>query len=101
MIKCTSFRQMEKNTLRGFADLELTRIGLVIKDCTWHLKDGKEWIGLPARSYDDAEGVRRWSPIVEFTPEAKAERAAFQRAALGAVHEAVSTSAQAPVGGNR
>ena len=36
MIRCPRFRPYEKNTLRGFADLELTRVGLVLRDCTYH-----------------------------------------------------------------
>jgi hypothetical protein len=36
MIRCIHFRPYEKNTLKGFVDLELTRVGLVLHDCTWH-----------------------------------------------------------------
>jgi hypothetical protein len=50
-IRCTKFRPFAKNTLRGFVDLELTRVGLILRGCTWHSKAGKEWIGFPAESY--------------------------------------------------
>jgi hypothetical protein len=33
MIRCIKLRAYRKNTLRGFVDLELTRVGLVIHDC--------------------------------------------------------------------
>jgi hypothetical protein len=76
---------MSKNTLQGFADLELPDLGVVIKDCPWHLKDGKEWVSFPSRPYEVA-GERKWSPIVEFSPDAKDLRWAFQKAALDAIH---------------
>jgi len=66
MIRCIRFRPFEKNTLRGFADLELTRIGLVLRDCTWHEKNGKEWVGFPARSYQDKDGNAQWQALIEF-----------------------------------
>jgi hypothetical protein len=31
MIRCTKFRPYVKNTLRGFADIELSRVGITIK----------------------------------------------------------------------
>jgi hypothetical protein len=33
-VRCLSLRAYQKNTLKGFADLELTRVGTVISDCT-------------------------------------------------------------------
>jgi len=35
-IVCRKFRPVIKNTLKGFADLELTRVGLVLRDCALH-----------------------------------------------------------------
>jgi hypothetical protein len=57
------------NTLKGFVDLELTRNGLVLHDCTWHRHaDGKEWIGFTARSYQDQNGETKWQPLVAGRP---------------------------------
>jgi hypothetical protein len=89
MIRCTGFRPSRKNTLQGFADLELTRVGLVLHDCTWRRHaNGREWIGFPARSYEDPNGGVSWAPVVEFAAGAKKARAEFQRQALEAVHAA-------------
>jgi hypothetical protein len=87
MIRCTRFRVFEKNTLKGFADLELTRVGLVIRDCTWHEKNGKEWVGFPARSYTDKDGNTQWSPLVEFAESAGEARRQFQEQAVAAIHD--------------
>lgn len=88
MIKCIKFRAYEKNTLRAFVDLELTRVGIVIHDCTWHLSHGKEWVSFPARSYQDKNGAMQWSPVVEFSKTAGETREVFQTHAVAAIHEA-------------
>jgi hypothetical protein len=93
-IRCTKFRAFQKNTLRGFVDLELSRVGLVLHDCTWHEKSGKEWVGFPARSYIGQDGETKWQPLIEFAEDAGEARKAFQQQALDAIHavagEAVS-----------
>ena len=58
MIRCIRFRRHEKNTLQGFADLELVRTGIIIHDCCWHRhENGSEWVSFPARSYTDKTGA--------------------------------------------
>jgi hypothetical protein len=87
MIRCIKFRRRHRNTLQGFADLELTRVGIIIRDCTWHRSgDGREWVGLPARSYQDEDGVERWQPIVGFARDAHQAREQFYELALEAIH---------------
>jgi hypothetical protein len=91
MIRCVQFRPHIKNTLQGFADLELTRVGLVIRDCCWHWhENGREWISLPARPYTDNNGNTMWSPLVEFATGAKQAREQFQEQALAAIHAVVA-----------
>jgi hypothetical protein len=90
MIRCIRFRPFEKNTLRGFADLELTRVGLVLRDCTWHEKNGKEWVSFAARPYEGKDGNTAWQPIVEFADGAAEARKQFQQQALEAIHQAVA-----------
>jgi hypothetical protein len=87
MIRCIRFRAFEKNTLKGFADLELTRVGIIIRDCTLHDKNGKQWVGFPARQYQDKEGNTQWSPLVEFAAGATEARRQFQEFAVGAIHD--------------
>jgi hypothetical protein len=85
MIRCIKFRPYQKNTLQGFCDFELSRVGLVLKDCTLHEKNGKHWIAFPARSYQDKDGSTSWSPVVEFAEGATAAREQFQQQAVAAV----------------
>jgi hypothetical protein len=86
-VRVVNLRPQAKGSLRAFVDLELTRIGLVLRDCTWHRQaDGKEWIGLPAKPYKGPDGVIRWKPLVEFAPSASEARRQFQEAALVSIH---------------
>jgi hypothetical protein len=92
MIRCAKFKSYTKNTLKGFADLELTRVGIVIKECSWHEKNGKEWVAFPARSYTDREGGTQWQPLVEFAEGNREAREQFQQQALAAIHLATAES---------
>ena len=42
-------------TLRGFATLELPS-GLIVREVTVHEKNGKWWVGLPAKAQIDRDG---------------------------------------------
>ena len=87
MIRCIKLRRYEKNTVKGFVDLELTRVGIIIRDCTLHEKGGREWIGFPARSYEAKDGTTAWQPIVEFAEGATEARRQFQELAVAAIHD--------------
>lgn len=94
MIHCIKFRSYRKNTLLGFADLELTRVGLVLRECPWHQHpNGKTWIAFPARPYTGADGVPRWQPLAEFSPGA--DREEFQRQVRAAIDSYIKQAAGA------
>ncbi|MBL7224691.1 MAG: hypothetical protein ISS59_01040 [Desulfobacteraceae bacterium] len=77
-----NFKEFEKSTLRAFVAFELTEIGLEIRDCTLHEKNGKRWIGLPAKPYIKNEKTL-YSYIVAFSDKKDWEH--FQRGALAAI----------------
>lgn len=60
-----SFRSFEKNTLRGFFTVILSN-GLEIRDLCLHSKNGKSWIQMPSKPYEDEHGNKKWSYIVHF-----------------------------------
>ena len=87
MIICRKLRLYQKNTLQGFADLELTGVGIVLRDCPWHRHPvGKEWVGFAARPYETKYGEKSWQPIIEFAAGAGEAREDFQRRAIEAIH---------------
>ena len=71
-IEIVNFRKYEKNTLKGFFTARLPNIGLEIRDCTLHSKNGERWIGLPSKPYD-ANGETKYSYIVKFYEKDKWE----------------------------
>lgn len=75
------FKPFEKNTLRGFFDIELAS-GLILRGCTLHTKTGKFWVGLPAKPYEGIDGGRNWAAIVDFRDKRTASR--FQEIAVAA-----------------
>jgi hypothetical protein len=91
MIRCIRYRAFEGNTLRGFVDLEPTRIGLVLR-LQLHEKNGRERVAFPVRSYEGRDGSKQWRPLTEFADGASAARKAFQEQALAALHTVAQES---------
>ena len=54
-MKLVEWRPMRKNTLHGFAVVEMPS-GLVIRDVSIHQKSGKWWASLPSRPMLDSDG---------------------------------------------
>jgi hypothetical protein len=79
-IRCVGFRRHVKNTLLGFADLELVATGIVIRGCPWHRKNDREWVGFPAQPYKAKDGSISWTPVVEFSSGAGRSRDEFPAA---------------------
>jgi hypothetical protein len=75
------FKPFEKNTLRGFFDIELAS-GLILRGCTLHEKNGRRWVGLPAKPYGTDTGAQSWAAIVDFRDKRTAAR--FQELATAA-----------------
>lgn len=91
MIKVISFRPLVKNTLRGFVTLKLTNVGLEIKDCVLHEKEGKRWINFPARPYEDEKGNRQWVPVLKIDED---KNRLFQREAVAALNAFLAQAGQ-------
>ena len=84
-IEVKEFRPYEKNTLRGFATIRLTNVGLEIRDCTVHEKNGQRWIGLPAKSYEKDDGETGYSYLIAFYEKPRFEQ--FKKAVLKAIDD--------------
>ena len=81
-IEVIAFRELIKNTLRGFLTLSLPT-GMVLHDCTYHVReDGRPWIGFPGRQYTGKDGAVAWARIIDFDSHPTGDR--FQREALEA-----------------
>jgi hypothetical protein len=68
----TNFTKFERNTLRGFFDIELPS-GLVIRGCSLHIRGSSRWLGMPSKTFTKADRSKGFTPIVEFTDRARAD----------------------------
>jgi len=84
----TNFRRFEKNTLKGFFDLELPS-GLVLCGCSLHFRE-RLWVGFPGRPYKYQDGNETWAKIVDFSSKEARDR--FQDLALAAALSAYERS---------
>ena len=66
-VECVSYRPFKKGCLEGFADLWVPKMGLEFYGCTVHSKDGKRWLNLPSKEYEDKDsGERKFRHVVRF-----------------------------------
>lgn len=91
-VTCEDFRQLSRNTLRGFAVIRIEQMKLTIRDVAIHAKGDKRWAQLPARPQikdgalvKDATGKVQYVQLFEFTSHAV--RTAFSEAVIRAVAE--------------
>ena len=95
-LRVVSLRPMPKGSLRALVDIELVRAGLIFRNCAWFRHaDGREWLALPSQRYEGADGVARFTPVVEFSPSAKEARQRFQQQALEAIHRVAAIELEA------
>jgi hypothetical protein len=84
-VEIVKFREYRKNTLLGFLTVLLKPSGLEIRDLTVHEKNGRRWIGMPAKPYLDDSGDTKYSLIVYFPDRDRSDL--FQKAVLAAFDE--------------
>lgn len=73
------FRPYRKNTLHGFATVELSN-GLVIHDISMHEKNGKRWVGFPGvpqlqdGMHRHVDGKPQYKRVLEWTSKGRSDR---------------------------
>ena len=80
-MRLVEWRPLQKNTLRGFATVELPN-GLTIADISIHVSHGKTWASLPSRPQMNADGAARrgddgkilYNPILKWRDRDLADR---------------------------
>ena len=83
-MKIVKFKQMRKNSLRGFIEAELPS-GMCLRDLTYHVhEDGRRWIGYPSRQYE-RDGKTEYMNLVYF-PDKEVHRK-FQEKLLAALDQ--------------
>ncbi len=64
-MRAVNFKKFEKNTLRGFFDLELPS-RMIIRGCTLHQKGDRQWVGMPGKPIKAKDGTDTWANVVDF-----------------------------------
>jgi hypothetical protein len=89
---CSDWKPLQRNTLQGFASVEVVEMGLVIRDVAIHQKNDRAWAAPPSvpwikddRVVRDDAGKIKYSIILEFPR--KEVRDAFSAAVIHAVCE--------------
>lgn len=57
-VSTKDFREVRKNTLRGFFTLQYGKIE--INDCALHQKNGRAWFAFPGRKIEKSNGESTW-----------------------------------------
>ena len=89
-VHCTDFRPLRRNTLQGFAVIEIAELKLTVRDVAIHQKGDARWAQLPAKPQvkvgaliKDSAGKIQYAAIMEFG--SRAVRDAFSAVVVAAV----------------
>lgn len=77
-----SWRPYQSGALRGFVDLEILELDLIIKECKVFQGQKGSWINLPEREYEK-DGERNWTPYLQFSSKERKEE--FRKSSLEAM----------------
>jgi hypothetical protein len=71
---CKKFSPLERNTLRGFAEINIADLGMTMRDVAIHSKNGSTWASPPSKPQikdgavvTDNAGKAQYINIIEFT----------------------------------
>jgi hypothetical protein len=95
-IICLEWRPVERNTLRGFAEIKVVPWRLIMDGVAVHERDGRSWVQLPARPQIDKDtgtvvrdGAKiQYAKVLEFDDREIANR--FSDAVVAAVKKAAA-----------
>lgn len=92
-IECIDYRSHESGALQGFANFRVPKMGIEIFGCGVFMKDGKRWLALPSREYEDRDSnEKKYMSIMRFID--KGHNEGFCKAALHALDEWCANQAQ-------
>ncbi len=66
MIECIRFKSHVKGSLQGFADFYVEKWGCELTGCSLYMKDGRRWVNLPSKEYQNEQGETKYAPVIRF-----------------------------------
>ncbi len=94
-VSIADFKSVQKNTLQGFFTLNYGP--LRVRDCSFHIKDGKPWFSFPARKVEKSDGTSSWVAFVVIEDREHLSR--LQAHVCGLLREAAGGEAAAGAAG--
>lgn len=78
-----NWRPLQSGALRGFVDLEILDLSLIIKGCkVFQGKEGRSWVNFPERTYEK-DGEKKYDPYLYFSSKEVKEE--FRKSSLEAM----------------
>ena len=70
-IRITRFHHYERGNMYGFVDVSVPAWGtdMHIKGCKVFQKEGRQWVSLPSREYQDDSGATKYQSIISLEDE--------------------------------
>jgi hypothetical protein len=65
-MECIEWKAYEKGLLRGFADINVEKWGIILKGCKMFMKDGKRWVTPPSTEFTNEKGEKKYNPSLKF-----------------------------------
>ncbi len=87
MIECIRFIEINKGSLRGYADFFIDKMGLEIFNCTYHVKGSQHWINMPNKEIGEVDGKKKYLSFIRFRKREHAD--AFSKAAIEAIEKKI------------
>jgi len=70
MIEITDLKQFSEGACKARFTVKLPKIGMEIRECALFEHNGKKWIGLPSRPYED-QGKKKYYNLVKMEEATK------------------------------
>jgi hypothetical protein len=83
-MKIFNYKTIDKGCVKSRFDVCIPQWGFLIKDFTLFEKDGRQWIGLPSKSYKGRDGLEKYTPVIKFNQQSKE---IFERACIDKIHK--------------
>ena len=97
-IECLGYRKHDSGALQGFGNFRMTQsngLAFELFGCGVFMKDGRRWIAMPSREYQDPEThEKKYISIFRFCDKAHGD--AFGHAALAALDSWCKSQNEAP-----
>lgn len=92
-MEVVSFKSYKKGALEGFMDIHIPELDWTLKNCSLFSSNGRRWVQMPTRSYQDDKGETKYQEVIQMPKELKNK---FTEQALKAYKEFSQVKVEEP-----